>query len=62
LISAGFVKVSAYLIRNFHKDGPRKTGRRKMGKAGSKQTCQRILKLKTKELKKVIKKLFRENI
>jgi len=62
LISNGFVKVSAYLIRNFHKDGPSKTGRRKMRKAGSKQTRQRILKLKTKELKKVNEKLFMENI
>jgi hypothetical protein len=33
-----------------------------MGKAGSKQTRQRILKLKTKELKIINGKLFRENI
>jgi len=37
------VKVSAYFIRTFHKDGPRKTGKRKMRKAGYKETSQRIL-------------------
>jgi hypothetical protein len=56
-ISAGFVKVSAELIRSFPKDRLRKTGEKMHGKSKIQTDTQRILKLKTKEHKS-----FKENI
>jgi hypothetical protein len=56
-ISAGFVKVSAELIRSFPKDRQRKTGGRIHGKSRIKTDTQRILKWKNKE-----HKIFKENI
>ena len=58
--SAGFVKVSAEIMRHFPKVEPRKLGKESIEKAGSIQTHHGRLKLKTREIKRVKENIQRK--